>query len=91
MSMAQYGNGYGQGPRGWDAPPANYRQQVQQDAFRAGLDGARKDLENHRRPDVNNRDEYRNYRGPNRRAYQIAFQRGYQTFWSHQGGPGRRY
>ncbi len=36
-----------------------------------------------------NRDEYRNYRGPARRLYRDAFQRGYNAFWSHQG-PGPR-
>jgi hypothetical protein len=79
-------------PRGgWDAPPSNFRQEVQQQGFRDGLNGAQKDLENRRRPNVMNRDEYRNYRGPNARAYRAAFQQGYQTFWRHQGGPGRRY
>jgi hypothetical protein len=84
LTMAQPG-------RAWDAPPANFRQQIQQQAFRDGLNGAQKDLENRRRPDVNNRDEYRNYRGPNPRVYRSAFLQGYQAFWRHQGGPGRRY
>ncbi len=83
------GGGYAQGPGGWDAPPNEYRQGLQQDAFRQGLDGARKDFENHRRPDVRNRDEFRNYRGPNRRLYRDAFSRGYNAWWSHQGGRGR--
>ena len=87
----QYNNGYGQpGPGGWDAPPNDFRQDVQRQGWRDGLDGARKDAENRRRPNVMNRDEYRNYRGPARRAYLSAFQRGYNAFWSHQGpgGPG---
>lgn len=88
----QYNNGYGQqGPGGWDAPPNDYRQDIQRQGWHDGLDGARKDLENRRQPNVLNRDEYRNYRGPARRAYRSAFQRGYNAFWSHQGGPGRRY
>ena len=92
----QYGNGYGQpgrpqGPGGWDQPPANFRQDVQRQGWRDGMDGARKDAENHRRPNVSNRDEYRNYRGPARRAYLSAFQRGYNAFWSHQGGGFRGY
>lgn len=86
---AQYNNGYGQpgpqGPGGWDAPPDNFRQDVQRQGWRDGLDGARKDAGNHRNPNVRNRDEYRNYRGPARRAYRDAFQRGYNAFWSHQG------
>jgi hypothetical protein len=85
-----YGQGYGQGPGGWDAPPRGYTRQIQRDAFRDGLEGARKDLENRRRPDVNNRDEFRNYRGPEPRIYRSSFRAGYQAFWNHQG-PGRRY
>ncbi len=83
--------GYKQGQGAWDATHNEYRQAVQRDGFRAGLNGAQKDFENRRRPDVMNRDEYRNYRGPNRRAYQNAFQRGYSAWWSHQGGPPRGY
>lgn len=98
ITVAQYGGGYGNGyqqgpppgPGGWDAPPPDFRQQLQRDAFHAGIEGARRDAENHRPPNVMNRDEFRNYRGPARRAYRDAFQRGYNTFWSHQGpgGPG---
>ncbi|WP_419804819.1 hypothetical protein [Terriglobus sp.] len=103
ISMAQYGrDGYGAGPQynngygqpgqgGWDAPPNDFRQDIQRQGWHDGLDGARKDAENRRQPNVLNRDEYRNYRGPARRAYRSAFQRGYSAFWSHQGGPGRRY
>ena len=92
----QYNNGYGQppvGPGGWDAPPNDFRQDIQRQGWRDGLEGARRDAENRRQPNVMNRDEYRNYRGPGRRLYRAAFQRGYSAFWSHQGaGPGfRRY
>ena len=79
------------GPGGWDAPPPDFRQDVQRQGWRDGLDGARKDAENHRPPNVMNRDEYRNYRGPARRLYRAAFQRGYNAFWSHQGPGPRRY
>lgn len=91
----QYGNGYGQpgppppppgqGPGGWDAPPSDFRQDVQRQGWRDGMYGASQDAKNGRRPDVMNRDEYRNYRGPGRRLYRAAFQRGYAAFWSHQG------
>lgn len=102
ISMAQYGNGYGQpgppppppgqGPGGWDAPPNDFRQDIQRQGWRDGMYGAGQDLKNGRQPNVMNRDEYRNYRGPARRLYRAAFQRGYAAFWSHQGGPGyRRY
>ncbi len=78
--------GYGQG--GWDAPPSNFTRDIQRNGFRDGIEGARKDAQNRRSINVRNRDEYRNYRGPDRRAYRQAFERGYQTFWNHQRGPG---
>lgn len=80
--------GYGQGPGRWDAPPRGYTRDIQRQGYRDGLYGAQKDFENHRRPTVMNRDEYRNYRGPDRRAYQSAFQAGYNAWWGHQRGPG---
>ena len=88
-----YGQGYGQGPGygpgGWDAPPSEFTRDIQRNAFRDGINGARRDLENRRPPNVMNRDEYRNYRGPERRAYRQAFERGYNAFWNHMG-PGPR-
>jgi hypothetical protein len=88
--------GYGQGPGGpgggWDAPPNEFRD-IQRQGFRDGIDGARKDVENHRRPDVNNRDEFRNprFRGAARRDYRDGFRRGYNTAMQHmlngRGGP----
>ncbi|MEO6802383.1 MAG: hypothetical protein ABI197_03950 [Granulicella sp.] len=100
-AIAQYGRpqgppppGYGQGPGGWDAPPREYRD-FQRRGFQDGLEGARKDLENRRRPNVNNRDEYRNPRVPRnvRRDYRDAFRRGYSLGIQHargdRGGPGR--
>ena len=88
-----YGQRYGQGPGygqgGWDAPPPDFNRDIQRRGFRDGIEGARRDAENHRSINVMNRDEYRNYRGPDRRAYRQAFERGYQAFWSHdRGGPG---
>src|SRR3978361_394444 len=76
-AQAQYGpqgppppGNYQNGPGGWDAPPPEFHD-AQQRGFRAGIEGARKDFENHRRPNVNNRDEYRhpNVPGPLRRDY----------------------
>ena len=96
-----YGQGYGQGPGynqgpggpgGWDAPPSEFTRDVQRRGFRDGINGGQRDAENHRPPNVMNRDEYRNYRGPERRVYRQAFERGYRTFWDHAGrGPGRPY
>ncbi|WP_158945533.1 hypothetical protein [Granulicella sp. S190] len=85
--------GYGQGPGGWDAPPGEFRD-AQRQGFHDGIEGARKDLENHRHPDVNNRDEYRHPSVPHaeRRDYRDGFRRGYDTAMAHllNGGPGPR-
>ena len=43
---------------GWDQAPPEFRA-AQQRGFHDGIEGARKDFENHRQPNVNNRDEYR--------------------------------
>lgn len=68
----------------WEAPPSEY-QEVQRRGFHDGLEGARKDYENHRRPDVNNRDEYRHphVSHRDRRAYREAFRRGYSVGVQH--------
>jgi hypothetical protein len=83
--------GYRNGPQGWENAPSGYRD-LQRQAFRDGIDGARKDFGNHRRPDVNNRDEYRHPKvsGRDRRAYQDAFRRGYQVGVQNLYGGRRR-
>ncbi len=86
------GYGQGPGPGGWDVPPREYRD-VQRQGFHDGIEGARKDVENHRRPNVNNRDEYRhpNVPGNVRRDYKQAFRQGYNTGMQHiLGGGGPR-
>ena len=50
--------GYGQAPGGWDTPPQEFRD-IQRQGFHDGIEGARKDFDNHRAPNVNNRDEFR--------------------------------
>ncbi len=74
---------YAQGP-GWDAPPPEL-DEVSRRGFHDGIEGARKDFGNHRRPDVNNRDEYRNPHLPprDREAYRHGFERGYHVGWDH--------
>jgi ribosome modulation factor len=65
---------------------------IQRRGFQDGMEGARKDLDNHRRPDVNNRDEYRHPNVPRqvRDRYRDAFRRGYEQYMSQQyGGRGR--
>ena len=80
---------YAQDRSPWDAPPQDL-QDVQRQGFRDGIEGARKDFDNHRRPDVNNRDEYRDPRLPRdqQEAYREGFRRGYERGTSHLiGGP----
>jgi len=71
-------------PGAWETPPSQYRE-VQQQGYRDGIEGARKDYQNHRRPDVNNRDEYRHPHvpGPDKGAYREAFRMGYQAGVEH--------
>ena len=50
--------GYGE-HGGWDNAPSEFNDVRKGVAFRTAWVGARKDYENHRQPNVNNRDEYR--------------------------------
>ena len=98
-AYAQYGPQQGppppgyQGGGGWDAPPRDYQSDIARRGFRDGIDGANKDFGNKRRPNVNNRDEYRspNVPPPLRRDYRRAFKRGYDVGVRHimQGGQWR--
>jgi hypothetical protein len=60
-----------QGPRG----------EARMRGFQQGMEGAMHDFENHRRPDPNNRDEYRHPNVPYQlqEAYRNGFQRGYDV------------
>ena len=83
------GYGYGQDQGGWDAPPQEFRD-IQRQGFHDGIEGARQDYDNHRRPDVENRDEYRHPHVPHdaRRDYREGFRRGYDAAMRHlMGGP----
>src|SRR3978361_1332602 len=84
------GPGYGQGPGGWDQAPGEYRD-IQRQGFHDGIEGARKDVENHRRPDPNNRDEFRHPNFPRnaRHDYRDAFRRGYNMGMQHMLDGGR--
>lgn len=77
---------------GWDQPPGEFRE-VQRKGFHDGVEGARKDAENHRRPSVENRDEYKHPDVPrgDRHDYREAFRRGYEAGVAHlmNGGPPR--
>lgn len=80
----------GYGPQPWEQPPSEFRE-IQQQAYHDGVEGARRDFENHRKPDVNNRDEYRHPHvpGPDKDVYREAFRRGYETGVQHIWNAGR--
>jgi hypothetical protein len=88
--VAQMAGRQEQGP--WDAAPGEFSE-IQRRGFQDGMDGARRDVENHRRPDPNNRDEYRNPNVPPRLVdeYREGFRRGYERAMAHlMGDPDRR-
>ncbi|HET7104586.1 MAG TPA: hypothetical protein VFI20_10915 [Terracidiphilus sp.] len=71
----------------WNVAPQGYSA-VQRQGYQDGMDGAQKDLGNHRRPDVNNRWEYTH---PNVSraawdAYRAAFRLGYERAIAHLTG-----
>jgi hypothetical protein len=77
--------------RDWNLPPEEFRD-IQRQGYHDGIEGARKDYDNHRRPDVNNRDEYRHPHVPEsaRADYREGFRRGYDSAWDHLMNGGRR-
>ena len=83
--------GYRQG--GWDVAPPEFRA-AQQQGFHDGVEGARKDVQNRRFPNVNNRDEFRHPHVPRdlRADYRQGFERGYDVAMRHllNGGAGQR-
>lgn len=80
--------GYGAEP--WATAPPEL-QGAQRQGFHDGIEGARKDAENHRPPNVENRDEYRHPSVPHRdrAAYRQGFRRGYQVGVDHLMRHGR--
>jgi hypothetical protein len=84
---------FGQDHGGWEEPPGEFRE-IQRKGFHDGVEGARKDFDNHRRPDVNNRDEYKHPSVPrgDREDYRDGFRRGYEAGVSHLmlGAPPQR-
>ena len=77
---------YGQ-ERGWQEPPGEFNE-AQRRGFHDGLEGAHRDYDNHRQPDVNNREEYRepHIERELREAYRVGFRRGYEVGASHLWG-----
>jgi ribosome modulation factor len=84
---AQQRPGYGQRNGDWDAPPPGMSE-IEQRGYHDGIEGARKDFGNHRRPDVENRDEYRHPDVPRQawQEYREAFRRGYERGMSYLAG-----
>ncbi len=78
---------YVQDSGGWDAPPAEFRQ-IQRQGFHDGIEGARKDFDHHRAPNVNGREEYRHpHVDPSARDdYRDGFRRGYDVAMQHLQG-----
>jgi hypothetical protein len=70
--------------RSWDTPPQEFKE-IQRQGYHDGIEGARKDYDNHRRPDVNNRDEYRHPHVPDsaKADYREGFRRGYEAAMDH--------
>jgi hypothetical protein len=68
----------------WDAPPAEFRE-AQRQGFHDGVEGARKDFDNHRPPNVENRDEFRHPHVSRdlRDDYREGFRAGYDRAMSH--------
>jgi hypothetical protein len=71
----------------WDRVPDEYND-VQRRGFHDGIEGARKDFDNHRQPSAENREEFRHPRVPEdmRHVYREAFRRGYDTGMRHMMG-----
>jgi len=78
---------YVQDHGGWDTPPAEFRD-VQRQGFHGGVEGARKDFDHHRAPNVNGRKEYRHpHVDPSARDdYREGFRRGYNVAMQHLQG-----
>jgi len=75
-------------PRPWNYVPEEYNE-FQRRGFQEGIEGAQKDYGNHRQPNVNNREEYRdpdNIPPDMREAYREGFRRGYDAGWDHITG-----
>ena len=78
------GSAYAEGQRDWENPPEEFRE-IQRQAYLEGIEGARRDFDNHRRPDVNNREEYRHphVEASFREDYREGYRRGYEKAMEH--------
>ena len=73
--------------QGWDVPPHEFRE-VQRKGFHDGIEGARKDFDHHRAPNVEGREEYRHPHvdAARRDDYREGFRRGYDAAMQHLEG-----
>jgi hypothetical protein len=73
--------------QGWDVPPHEFSE-IQRKGFHDGVEGARKDFDHHRPPNVQDRDEYRHPHVDEsaRDDYREGFRRGYDAAMSHLQG-----
>ena len=80
QQQGQYGNqgGYQQ-QGGWDAPPAEFSDDLQRHAFHDGIEAARADFSNHVQPSPESHEEFRHPHVPYeaRDTYREAYKRGY--------------
>ncbi len=68
----------------WDTPPQEFRE-IQRQGFHDGVEGARKDFDHHKHPNVEDRAEYRKPPVPpsGQADYREGFRRGYQVAMDH--------
>jgi len=92
FSPASPASGFTQDRDDWDRPD-NAWNDVQRRGFHEGIEAAREDVANHRRPDADDRFEYRHPRVPGRfrEAYRESFMRGYRVAISHLANSGPAY
>ncbi len=71
----------------WDVPPHEFSE-IKRKGFHDGVEGARKDFDRHRPPNVQDRDEYRHPHVDEsaRDDYREGFRRGYDAAMSHLQG-----
>ena len=71
----------------WDQAPREFRE-IQRQGYHDGVEGAKKDFDHHRMPDVNNREEYRHPNVPksDREDYREGYRRGYDAAMAHLTG-----
>jgi hypothetical protein len=72
---------------GWDTPPHEFSE-IMRKGFHDGVEGARKDFDRHRAPNVQDRDEYRHPHVDEsaRDDYRECFRRCYDAAMSHLQG-----